>query len=91
MKIILSASLVLALGISKIAAADILCQRKKEKKPSAASVLNMKIVKGKSCPAGFTKVGDLVSEEEISSLVAQQVNSQLTTLASVGPQGGSGS
>ena len=73
--------------------ADIICQRIKAKNPSPRSVLNIKIVKGTKCPAGFVKTGNLISEEEVASLVAQQVNQQLAAISSAslqGPQGEKG-
>jgi hypothetical protein len=86
----ISSAVLLAFLFPQIASADILCQRKKEKKPSPVSVMNLKIVKQGPCPQGFVKLGTILSEADINSLVSQQVDSSLASISTVGPQGPQG-
>ncbi len=86
----ISSAVLLAFLFPQIASADILCQRKKEKKPSPVSVMNLKIVKQGPCPQGFVKLGTILSETDINSLVSQQVDSSLASISTVGPQGPQG-
>ncbi len=91
MKIKLSLLALFAVFISvNIASADILCQRKKEKNPSPFSVPNLRIVNGTKCPAGFQKVGNLLNEGDISSLIETQLTTKLSTLNTKGDKGDQG-
>lgn len=96
-----SCSLLIALIlVSQSVHAEILCQRKKEKKPQPQSVLNFKIVTTSKCPEGFTKVGNLLGAADVADLVNKQVgtiNSSNVGIkgdkgdtGAMGPQGPSG-
>lgn len=86
----------LVLATQGTAQADTLCQRQKAKNPSKnGPVLNLRIITGTKCPAGFIKVGDLANTKEIKTIVNQEVagliaNGTVNAAGVQGPRGEQG-
>lgn len=85
LKVLLACSALVAFA-APVSAEKLLCQRLKAKVPQNRSVVNLKIVKGDKCPAGFFALGYLLEQKDIDVAVS----SALTTNALSGPKGEKG-